>query len=435
MIIEFTTGNFLSFKERMTLSLEPAAITEHQSSVFEIGHQKLLKSVVLYGANSSGKSNYLKAMSVMKRIIMTSMEKSSVSKNNIKPFLLNSETRNRPSFFEVVFLIDKLRYRYGFEIDAKKVHAEWLFVMHGKQKNKEKPLFIRELDGIAVTELFEEGDGLESKTRDNALFLSIVDQFNGKVSAQLMKWFNAWRIISGLSHEHYRSVTYKLLEDSVCKTKLLKFYEDLDLGFNELKVKTEKFDPIMLPKDLPEEIRNDMIAELEGESLININTIHKIFDNQGNPVGTKDFDMRKQESSGTNKIIDLSGPIFDTILEGGVLVIDELDAKLHPLMTTAITNLFNSDKFNKKNAQLIFATHDTNLLTYGHFRRDQIYFVEKNNYESSDLYSLVEYQENGKAIRKDRSFEKDYIQGRYGAIPYIGSFEELLVGTRDGKED
>jgi len=435
MIIEFTIGNFLSFKERMTLSLEPTAITEHQSSVFEIGHQKLLKSVVLYGANSSGKSNYLKAMSVMKRIIMTSMEKSSVSKNNIKPFLLNSETRNLPSFFEIVFLIDKVRYRYGFEIDSEKIHAEWLFVMHGKQKNKEKPLFIRELDGIAVTELFEEGDGLESKTRNNALFLSIVDQFNGKVSAQLMKWFNAWRIISGLSHEHYRSVTYKLLEDSVCKTKLLKFYEDLDLGFNELKVKTEKFDPVMLPNDLPEEIRNDMIAELEGESLIKINTIHKIFDNQGNPVGTKDFDMRKQESSGTNKIIDLSGPIFDTILEGGVLVIDELDAKLHPLMTTAITNLFNSDKFNKKNAQLIFATHDTNLLTYGHFRRDQIYFVEKNNYGSSDLYSLVEYQENGKAIRKDRSFEKDYIQGRYGAIPYIGSFEELLVGARDGKEN
>ncbi len=157
--------------------------------------------------------------------------------------------------------------------------------------------------------------------------------------------------------------------------------------------------------------------------------MHKTFDVNGKQVGFRDFNLREQESSGTNKVIDISGPIFDTLLGGGVLVIDELDAKLHPLMTAAITNLFNSPDYNTNNAQLIFATHDTNLLSYGRFRRDQIYFLEKDKYEASDLYSLIEYKEDGasKKIRKDRSFEKDYINGRYGAIPFIGNFEELLT--------
>jgi len=157
--------------------------------------------------------------------------------------------------------------------------------------------------------------------------------------------------------------------------------------------------------------------------------VHKTFDVNGKQVGFRDFNLREQESSGTNKVIDISGPIFDTLLGGGVLVIDELDAKLHPLMTAAITNLFNSPDYNTNNAQLIFATHDTNLLSYGRFRRDQIYFLEKDKYEASDLYSLIEYKEDGasKKIRKDRSFEKDYINGRYGAIPFIGNFEELLT--------
>jgi AAA15 family ATPase/GTPase len=137
--------------------------------------------------------------------------------------------------------------------------------------------------------------------------------------------------------------------------------------------------------------------------------------------------MRNQESAGTNKVFNISGPIFDVLQKGGVLVIDELDSSLHPLMTLAITRLFNSEKENSKNAQLIFTTHDTNLFSYGKYRRDQIYFVEKDRYGASDLYSLVEYrEEDGTKIRKDRSFEKDYIQGRYGAVPYIGDISKII---------
>ena len=424
MIIEFTVGNFLSFKEKKTLSLKATSITEYKNSTFTFGKHKLLKSVVLYGANSSGKSNLIKAMSIMKLIVMTSVEKSSISKNKVIPFLLSTETEKQPSFFEVVFFIGKTRYRYGFELDAKIIHGEWLFELKGR---KEIPLFIREKDGIGITDNFEEGDGLESKTRDNALFLSVTDQFNGVVSGKIIKWFNNWATISGLQHENYRGVSFSLLEKKKSKVKLLGFFKDLDLGFDEIKLRKEKFKEQLLPNDLPTEILEDIVSDLQGKTIARIETIHKKFDKNGECIAEVNFDLRERESSGTNKIIDISGPIFDTLISGGILVIDELDAKLHPLMTAAIANLFNSPEYNLKNAQLIFATHDTNLLSYGHFRRDQIYFIEKDKYEATDLYSLIEYKEENVKIRKDRSFEKDYITGRYGAIPFIGNFDKLLT--------
>lgn len=423
MIIEFTVGNFLSFKDKKTLTLEATNITEYKESTVKSGNYKILKSVVLYGANSSGKSNFIKAMSVMKNIVMTSIEKTSISKNNVIPFLLNSETEKLPSFFEVTFLINNIRFRYGFEIDSTAIHGEWLFKLENK---KEIPLFIREKNGIGLTDDFEEGKGLEEKTRENALFLSVADQFNGKISGEIIKWFNNWATISGLSHDNYRGVTLSLLEKKKSKEKLLNFFKDLDLGFQELKLKKEKFQRSFLPQDLPTEIFDDIVSDLEGKTIARVSTSHNKFDTLGNQIGFCDFDLRDQESSGTNKVIDISGPIFDTLLDGGILVVDELDAKLHPLMTAAITNLFNSPEYNINKAQLIFATHDTNLLSYGKFRRDQIYFLEKDKFEASDLYSLIDYKEEGTKIRKDRSFEKDYINGRYGAIPFIGNFEKLI---------
>lgn len=421
MIIEFTVGNFLSFKDKKTLSLEATSITEYKESIFDSGKYKLLKSAVLYGANSSGKSNFIRAMFVMKNIVMTSVEKTSASKFEIVPFLLNTITEKKPSFFELVFLIGKIRYRYGFEVDNNAVKGEWLFEL---VEENEVPLFIREENGIGVTENFEEGVGLESKTRINALFLSVVDQFNGEIAGSVISWFDNWETISGLSHNNYRSVTFSLLDNKKSKERLLSFFKDLDLGFEQLKFRKENLAENLSPLDHVD----DLIADIHGNTIARITTVHKKFDENGNQVGFRDFDLRRQESSGTNKIFDISGPIFDTLIGGGVLVIDELDSKLHPLMTVAITNLFNSPEYNIHNAQLIFVTHDTNLLSYGRLRRDQIYFFEKDKYEASDLYSLIEYKEEGssKKIRKDRSFEKDYINGRYGAIPFVGNFEEFL---------
>jgi AAA15 family ATPase/GTPase len=425
MLLEFSVANFLSFKEKKTLSLISSGISDYkEDNVFDTGCFSVLKGAVIYGANSSGKSNFIRAMSAMRQIVVDSFNQSSAKLLNVTPFLLNTESEKASSFFEVLFETDNVRYRYGFEATKKAIVSEWLFEA---KKQAEKYLFIRQGDDIDVASAYGEGENLEEKTRDNALFLSVVDQFNGLIARKIMKWFNDFIAISGLSHENYESVTFKLLNDKATNSSLTDFYKTLDLGFQSLSIKKEKFDRKEIRQDTPESLIRLMAKDLEGSFKLNINTSHEKFDEENQMIEMMEFDMRGQESAGTNKIFDISGPVFDVLHNGGVLVVDELDSSLHPLMTLEITKLFNSKTNNPKNAQLIFSTHDTNLFSYGKYRRDQIYFIEKDKYGASDLYSLVEYkEEDGTKVRKDRSFEKDYIQGRYGAIPFIGNISKIL---------
>ncbi len=425
MLLEFSVSNFLSFKAKTALSLAATSIKEHvDTNIFSTERRDLLKGAVIYGANASGKSNFIRAMSTMRRLVLQSFDQSSTDELDVTPFLLSTETEKAPSLFEAIFIIDNIRYRYGFEVDDKQVHAEWLFEA---SKIAEKPMFLREYDGIEVTKNFPEGKNLEERTRDNALFLTVSDQFNGRIAKKIMKWFNNFITISGLTLEGYKGVTFGMLDDKQTSPTLLNFYKRLDLGFDDIAINKKPFDPKELPKDMSENLVRQLVTDLEGAFKIDIKTIHTKYNDQGKAIGHVEFDMRSQESSGTNKIFNISGPVFDVLNEGGVLVVDELDASLHPLLTLAVTRLFNSKQFNPNNAQLIFATHDTNLLYYGNYRRDQIYFVEKDQYGASDMYSLVEYKEEGKTVRKDRSFEKDYIEGRYGAIPFIGNLSNMVT--------
>jgi len=422
MLFNFTIGNFRSFADRKTLSMEPASISDFSHNVVQKSQYKFLSSAVVYGANASGKSNLLRGMGVMKRIVVESFDKRSVSEIPYDPFLLNTDTPNEPTFYEVIFFTENVKYRYGFEADKNTIKSEWLFETKSKT---EKPLFLRVQEGIEVMPRFIEGKDLEEKTRDNALFLNVVDQFNGRIASIIMKWFKNFNIISGLTHDNYRTVTFAMLDSPKLNDILTDYFSQIDLGFDKIKIEKKEFNPEELPTDFSEEMFKQLITDLEGKTMINLRTVHKVFDKNQVFVKEVEFDTRRQESSGTNKIIDLSGPIFDTLNDGGILVIDELDAKLHPLLTLSIVRLFQNQDINKEGAQLIFATHDTNILSICNLRRDQIYFVEKDKFGASELYSLVEYNKEGK-IRKDRSFEKDYINGRYGAIPYFGNFNTLL---------
>lgn len=424
MLLEFSVSNFLSIKDRVTLDLAATAISDFKdSNVIQTERQNILKGAVIYGANSSGKSNLIRAMSTMRRIVLHSFDQPSTAELDIVPFLLSTTTENEASFFEVLFLIGDARYRYGFELDNLSVRAEWLFRSKAKV---EKPLFVRENDGIEVFSAFKEGKNLEARTRSNALFLNVVDQFNGPIAKEIMNWFSDFIVISGLSHEPYKAVTFDLLENREKKPLLEQFYTDLDLGFDRVNLNSKDFDPAELPSDLPEELVKLMVSDFEGQKIMQVRTLHRKFDENNEAGGFVEFDLRTQESSGTNKLFNLSGPVFEVLNDGGVLVVDELDASLHPLLTLAVTRLFNSVEHNPHNAQLIFATHDTNLLSFGNYRRDQIYFVEKNRFGASDLYSLVAYKEEEGKVRKDRSFEKDYINGRYGAIPFLGDISKVL---------
>ena len=405
MLIEFTVGNHLSFKDKKTLSLEASSIKEFEENTFKAVNYNLLKSAVVYGANSSGKSNLLKSFISMQSIVIKSAQMSSTDKIDVKPFLLNTETEIMPSYFEILILIGSERYRYGFEADETMIYSEWLFERTSKT---ERPLFYRDKNKIEVTKYFSEGIGIEEKTRENALFLSAVDQWNGKISKKIIRWFsNQIFFFSGLIHEHRRNITIEY--DKQLNNEVSNFISQFNLGFNAFK-----FD-----KNNQNSVFHSLFPDVQ--------TRHNKYDKQGKIAGEHWFDLYTQESSGTNKIFDFSGVIMAGLEIGATIIIDELDAKLHPLLTLAVVKLFNSPEHNSKNAQLIFATHDTNLLSYGAFRRDQIYFTEKNQFEETDLYSLVEYKdENGVKPRNDRSFEKDYINGRYGAIPFIGDFSNLL---------
>lgn len=425
MLLEFRVKNFLSIKDEVCLDLKATNITDfEETNVIRTERYNVLKGAVIYGANSSGKSNLIKAMSTMRRVVFQSFEKSSTSDLNIQPFLLDTISEKEPSFFEVTFLLNAVKYRYGFELTNSEVKAEWLMET---KKIAEKYLFVREKDGIDVNAQYKEAKDLEEKTRANALFLAVIDQFNGKLAGQIMMWFNNFITISGLSHEGYKGVTFEMLEKKESKNLLQSFYNDLDLGFDNLELTKKEFNTNDIPEDMPESIIKQLLSDLEGKKIIDVKTLHKKRNPVDNVFTDVEFDMRSQESSGTNKVFNISGPIFDVLTDGGILVIDELDASLHPLITLSITRLFNSREQNPKSAQLIFSTHDTNLFSYGKFRRDQIYFIEKDKNFSSDLYSLVEYKgDGGLTVRKDRKFEKDYIQGKYGAIPFVGNVSNTI---------
>ncbi len=398
MLLEFTVGNFLSFKDKKTLSLVPAKITELPDNVLSSGEGKVLNGAVIYGANSSGKSNFIKAIDFMRKTILTSSKLNSVDPLNVTPFLLSTETEDKPSYFELLFLENGTRIRYGFEIDDHQVHSEWLYCQN--ENLEEEPLFVREQGGIAVSDKFEQqyhAKEFIERTNDNALFLAVCDTWGVALAKEYMKYFSKIKILSGIKHEKDYMMTIAILRDSSSCEKVKELLRKLQLGFSNIC----GYD-------------DDMFFEYK------VRTIHNKYDKNGEIVGQHEFKMLTNESAGTNKIFDIIGYIFCGLEFGLPVIIDELDAKLHPLLTIEIIRMFNSKESNPKGGQLIFATHDTNLLSSKLFRRDQIWFTEKDNMEATDLYSLVEFKgDDNRTVRKDRSFEADYIKGRYGAIPYI----------------
>ncbi|MCT4319300.1 AAA family ATPase [Elizabethkingia anophelis] len=419
MLVQFTVGNFLSFNGKRTLSLEARGISELKTNIANFKPEKILRSAVIYGANSSGKSNLIKALDRMRDVVLDSVKLNDTDELDYSPFLLSSETENQPTFFEVVFWQDSTRYRYGFEYTLEQIVNEWLFA--GKSEKTEKTLFIRTLEGIGVTDKFKEGIKNESKTNDNRLFISLVAQLGGSVSKKILEFFNDCNVLSGLEHNYYTGFTMRMLHKNLngCDESL-KLYQKLKLGFKEINALESDFNPTEIPDYISAKVKSKLIKQLSGKKGISLKTVHNKFDKKGNVIDFVLFDKEGNESQGTNKIIDLSGPIFDTLSLGKVLIIDELDAKLHPLITTRIVELFNSPESNPNNAQLIFATHDTNLLGEELFRRDQIWFTEKDEYEQTDLYSLYDFNlPDGSKVRNDSNLEKNYIRGRYGAIPFI----------------
>jgi uncharacterized protein len=407
MLIEFSVGNYRSFKDVVTFSMLAAPIQHldkniDRNNVFTATKEiDLLRSAAIYGANASGKSNLVRALSFMSSFTLGSaIDRKAKDPIDTELYKLSTQTEGNPSYFEIVFSTNRTRYRYGFEVDRQSVRSEWLYQT---LRTKETELFVREGSNFKISSKFAEGADLESKTRKNALFLSVVAQFNGKIATEITDWFYQAIVIADVDDEdNYAQITFDAFFEDERTEELVALIKGLDLGIKNIQaIETSRFE--------------------DGSIALEIKTTHWKYDENGKRVADEQFDITEEESAGTQKLYRLSGLILSVLEDGDRLIVDELDARLHPLITCAIVKLFNSSKTNPNNAQLIFTTHDTNLLSCGLFRKDQVWFTEKNRYGATDLYSLVEYQ-----IPDDAPFEQDYIAGRYGAVPFIGDLSRLL---------
>lgn len=426
MLIEFKTGNFRSFKDIVTFSMVASADKEHiETNTIKISDKlRLLKSAVLYGANASGKSNLIKAMAFMRDFVIESSKESQANDPiKVDKFRLSTVSDKEPATFEAIFLIDKTRYRYGFQVDQEKIYNEWLYYV---PSIREAVLFIRENDKFKVGNDYKEGKNLESKTRGNALFLSVVAQFNGEISKKILKWFNDFGIISGIDDSRYFGFTLSSMDDRVFLEFSNRFLKVADIGIKEIKKEEKHMGVDEFMKGLPKQFAKKLLSKSKEIISIEVKTTHQKYDDKYNPISDENFSFPDHESEGTQALFGLSAPIFDTIKNNHILIIDELTSKLHPLLTRFIINVFHKYRLSKNceeqsKAQLIFASHDTSILTNQLFRRDQVWFTQKNEYGETQLYSLDDYR-----IRKDASFSKDYMMGKFGSIPSIGNIASLF---------
>lgn len=411
MLIKFSVQNYLSFKDLNTLDMLPASISQHKNYLLDDVNYKLLKSAAVFGANASGKSNLFHAMGFARGFILNSSRESQAGeKIAVTPFLLSTETENQPSLFEFVFIVNNVKYRYGFCLNNTEVVDEWLFEA---KKIKETLLFKRHLQEFDISTKFKEGNKVKDLTRNNALLLSVAAQFNIKIAKDILSWFIRLNVISGLSE--YNPVTIDYVSTPEHKKQFIDILKTADFSIEDFKLQERNMSEV--PNFIQKAIAKKQ-KEIGGEFklLPEIKTLHKKYGKNFKMAGYIEFDLEKKESKGTKNLFSLLGPILDTIETNGVLVIDELETNLHPLISRFLIKMFN---IKNKSAQFIFNTHDTNLLSNKFFRRDQIYFVNKDKFGQSNLYSLYEYDN---VPRADKTLNKDYLEGKYKAIPFIDNY-------------
>jgi len=414
MLISFTVSNFRSIRDRQSLILEASADSTHAHShvIAQKPGPGLLKSAAIYGANASGKSNVINAMIWMRQFVLQSIsEKIETPKIPVEPFRLQKGNEDQPSVFEVEFLLEDARYRYGFAVGREGIAEEWLF--RKRAKGKEACVYTREGQSINANAREEKGlDPFAKRTRPNALFLKVCAEFNFPFAEQVMGWFRRLRFVSGLSDQGLIWFTANRIKEGKHRNELLRFVQKADFQIGGIRSRTEPLTEDQLPPFLSPEDKAGILARdpVMGE----IFTRHEVFSDDGEVVGETDFNLEEDESEGTSKFVALAGPILHTLEEGSILLIDEFEARLHPNLTKAILQWFHGPE-NNKGAQMIIATHDTGLMHPDLLRRDQIWFCEKDDRGGTSLYCLDEFDKQ--EVRTTTKFNRQYLQGVFGAVP------------------
>ena len=413
-LIEFRVKNFRSLRDEQVLSLvaskDKTLLDSHTLRTGLTAAPHLLKSAVIYGANASGKSNLIKALQFMWGMVLTSA-RSHPWRIAAQPFRVDLQSAQQPSEFEVSFIIDGVRYQYGFAMTPQRVMHEYLLVY---KAFKPQRWFERHFDETTGKEFYEFGAGLkgpknvwESATRANALFLSMAVQLNSEALRPVFDWFENRLLIVNETSPLAPKFTLQKLKQSEGRKRICDILAGADISIADIEVIQRK---VTEPEFHVDSLTGDIelrTKEREGAQL----RFSHVTD-----AGKAVFDLA-DESSGTRNLLFLLGPVLDVLDKGLTLVVDELDTSLHPHLVQALVRLFHNPDVNTGGAQLIFSTHDTSLLdAYGLFRRDQIWLVEKQGDQSSRLYSFWKH-----SPRKNEALGRSYLQGRYGAVPMLGS--------------
>lgn len=405
MLIRFSFKNFKSFKNENCLDMEATSLKEHEYNVAKINNGEYLKVSAIYGANASGKTNVLQAFDYMKKRILVSddsKKNSPINEENVYSFMIN----NDPIALEVEILAKNNKiYKYGFEVLKDKIISEWLFE---KRVNKFYAIFERENNNVSMKpNKISELVNIDERT----LFLNIYSKIdrNNEDFSNVYDWFvnSTYLDLGNPNFERFinNRVSLKSLSDENYKKELLKFIKTFDSGIEGIKTTPDSIEAVK-----------------SNNGIIDIEVIHR---GENGELKALPFYL---ESNGTRKMFHLFDFFMDALKNGMVLFVDELDAKLHPLLTRYIINLFHNSDTNKGNGQLIYSTHDTVNLNKETFRRDEIWFAEKDKNGISEIYALSDYileddKNAGKKVRNDATYNKDYLTGRYGAIPVLEEFD------------
>jgi len=432
MLIEFSVANFRSIKERQTLSLVASnKETGHPGNIFDcpgLKNTKLVKSAVLYGANASGKSNLLHAVEFMFDCVTGSATVKPDADTGVMPFVLDEGSKSAPTEFEIHFVHEDVRYQYGFSLDAVQIHTEWLTAYpHGRPQR----WFSRELDPAKQDYDWSFGPHfsgdkktLTGVTNKSALFLSTGAHFKHQELAKARNWF----------HERVRCLDYSSIDlswfggldsstEGLHSALLCSLLQQADLGIEQIEFRPESVhEDESIPLGASEEMRELLVAfrklrereiktgRISGEPGIDIVWHHR----GSNGKNHAEFRI-DDESRGTLKLLSLLLPLLSSLEQGRTVLIDEIAAYMHPLLVRHLLALVHNPEFNPKGAQWVFSTHDVTLLDTSLFRRDQIWFTEKNRQGATTLYPLSNFKP-----RKDEALQKGYLAGRYGAIPFFG---------------
>jgi len=424
MLVDFQITNFRSFKGEQSFSLiatKDKTLADLNTISTEIKSlPSLLRSAVIYGANASGKSNFIKALQYMRGVIIESASLNPNQTYNIRPFRLDKVSSKLPIKFEITFIIKAVRYQYSFALNSQRILHEYLLVYKSFKPQK---WFNRYYDEDKNEDIYEFGPSLkgqkslwEEATRPNALFLSMAVQLNSQQLRPIFDWFSEKLIIFNSLSPLSVNDSLEMLHNPGEKKEICDFLKAADISIADIQIQNKKiigktihFDLIGEKSEVKEEEQE--VAELQ---------FHHITEK-----GEAFLDLQ-DESDGTQRLLFMTGPVLKILKQGKIFIVDELDNSLHPLIVRRLIELFNNPIFNQEGAQIIFSTHDVSLLDNELFRRDQIWFVEKNNDQESSIYPLSDF-----SPRKSEAIAKGYLMGRYGALPLLNNWQisEVTRGT------